>query len=201
MHKLLPDVVVETAELDPDVRAVAAAYFFFKEDARQIVHLGDGRALIEGAKEKYDIIILDAFSATSIPYHLTTREFLQAVKNRLAEGGIVCANLWASEGSYWDMVKTYSSVFPEVHLLDCAGSSNSVVLAMPTRVGLTVQGWVDRASAFEKAHPTGLDLPQLIQRGAAATTDIPDFARVLLDSKVKGAGNRFSSSPIPPTIL
>ena len=186
LRKLLPDVVVETAELDPEVRTVAAAYFFFKEDARQVVHLGDGRAFVEGAKEKYDIIILDAFSATSIPYHLTTREFLQAVKNRLAEGGVVCTNLWTSEDTYWDMVKTYSAVFPELHVLDCAGSANSLVLAMPTRVGLTVQGWVDRASAFEKAHPTGLDLPQLVQQGAAATTNIPDSARVLLDLKVSG---------------
>jgi spermidine synthase len=182
----LPEVIVETAELDPEVRAVAAAYFFFKEDARQIVHLGDGRAFIEGAKQKYDLIILDAFSATSIPDRLTTREFLQAVKSRLEEGGIVCANLWSSEASYWDMVKTYSAVFPELHVLRCAGSANNLVLALPVRTGLTVQGWVDRATAFEKVHPTGLDLPRLIDYGASETTTIPDSARILLDPKLSG---------------
>ncbi len=181
VHRLLPEAVIETAELDPEVRAVAAAYFFFKEDARQVVHLGDGRAFVETTKQRYDLIILDAFSATSIPDRLTTREFLQAVKDRLAEGGVVCANLWSSEASYWDMVKTYAAVFPEFHVLKCAGSANNLVLAMPVRTGLTVRGWVDRATAFEKIHPTGLDLPRLIDYGAEDTTTIPDSARILLD--------------------
>ena len=194
LHKLLPDAVIETAELDPEVRKVAAAYFFLKEDARQLVHIGDGRAFIEGSKDKYDLIILDAFSATSIPYHLSTREFLQAVRARLAPGGVVCANLWDSEASFWDMVRTYAAVFPELHILRCSASANSLVMAMPERVGLTVQGWEEKASAFEKAHPTGLDLPSLIERGAAATVDIPNSARILLDKKGSGLISGFEPS-------
>jgi len=195
LRKLLPDATIETAELDPEIRNVAAKYFFFKEDARQVVHLGDGRAFIERSKDKYDIIFLDAFTATSIPYHLTTREFLQALKDRLAEGGVACANLWAAETNYWDMVKTYSTVFPELHVVECAGSTNSIVLAMPAKIALTVQAWADKAAALEKTHPTGLDLPQLILRGAAATTSIPDTARVLLDKGTDnpGAPQRFTS--------
>jgi spermidine synthase len=181
LRKLLPDATIETAELDPEIRRVAAEYFFFEEDARQVVHLGDGRAFIERPGEKYDVVLLDAFSATSIPYHLTTREFLQAVMGRLAQGGVACANLWDAEPGYWDMVKTYAAVFPEIHVLKCAGSSNSLVLAIPTKTGLTAQAWADRATAFEKAHPTGLDLPRLILRGAAATVSIPGTARVRLD--------------------
>jgi spermidine synthase len=186
LRKLLPEVTIDTAELDPDVRDVAAKYFFFKEDVRQIVHLGDGRAFIERSKDKYDIIFLDAFTATSIPYHLTTREFLQVVKDHLAEGGVACANLWDAEANYWDMVKTYSAVFPELHVVKCTASANSIVLAMPARMDLTVQAWADKAAAFEKAHPTGLDLPQMILGGAARTTSIPETARVLVD---RGTGS------------
>jgi spermidine synthase len=181
LRKLLPDATIETAELDPEIRNVAATYFFFKEDARQIVHLGDGREFIERSKDKYDVIFLDAFTATSIPHHLTTREFLQAVKDRLADGGVACANLWDAEASYWDMVKTYSTVFPELHIVKCAASGNSVVVAMPAKTALTVRVWTDKAAAFEKAHPTGLDLPKLILQGAGETTSIPDTARVLVD--------------------
>jgi len=185
LRRLLPDATIETAELDPEMRNVAATYFFFKEDARQVVHLGDGRAFIERSKEKYDVIFLDAFTATSIPYHLTTREFLQAVKDRVADGGVVCANLWDAEATYWDMVKTYSTVFPGLRVVKCAGSGNSIVLATPAKASLTVQAWVDRAVAFEKIRATGLDLPQLIRTGAAETTSIPESARVLGD---KGSG-------------
>jgi spermidine synthase len=181
LHKLLPDATIETAELDPAIREVATTFFFFKEDERQIVHMGDGRKFIEDSKDKYDIIFLDAFSAMSIPYALTTQEFLKAVKDHLAEGGVACANLWDEEANYSDMVKTYSTVFPEWHVVKCAYSGNSILLALPNQRGLTVQSWADKAEAFEKVRPTGLNLPQLIRQGAAEKTNIPANARVLLD--------------------
>lgn len=187
LYKLLPDATIETAELDPDIRRVAAEYFFFREDSRQIVHMGDGRKFIEDSKDKYDIIFLDAFSATSIPYMLATQEFLKAVKDRLAVGGVVCANLWDGEADYPDMLKTYSTVFPELRVVKCAFSGNSILLALPNKMGLTIKAWMDKTEAFEKTHPTGLNLPQLIERGAAEQTDIPANARVLRDKdKDKG---------------
>jgi spermidine synthase len=185
LRKLLPDATIETAELDPEVRNVAAKYFFFKEDAQQVVHLGDGRAFIERSKEKYDLIMLDAFSATSIPYQLTTREFLEAVRDRVAEGGVVAANLWNSDASYWDMVKTYATVFPVWHVLNCAGAGNNILVAKPSKAGFSVRAWADRAAAFEKSRPTGLDLPQLILSGDDSQA-IPERARVLTDKRSGG---------------
>jgi spermidine synthase len=185
LRKLLPDATIETAELDPEIRNVAAKYFFFKEDAQQIVHLGDGRAFIEGSKDKYDLIMLDAFSATSIPYQLTTREFLEAVREHVAEGGVVAANLWQSDASYWDMVKTYATVFPVWHVLNCAGAGNNILVARPAKGDFSVQAWADRATVFEKNHPTGLDLPELI-RGGADSSPIPERARVLTDKRSVG---------------
>ena len=182
LYELLLDAVIETAELDPEVRDIATRYFFFKEDDRQIVHMGDGRKFIEDSKDKYDIIFLDAFgSSSSIPYMLTTQEFFKAVKDHLAVGGVACANLWDGGADYPNIVKTYSTVFPELHIVKCAFSGNSILLALPTKTDLTVQAWIDKARAFEKTHPTGLDLPRLIDRGAAEKTHIPANARILLD--------------------
>ncbi len=181
LYKLLPDAVIETAELDPEIREVAARYFFFREDGRQIVHLGDGRRFIEASKVKYDIIFLDAFSALSIPYHLATREFLKSVKDHLADGGLACANLWDAEADYHDMLRTYADVFPELHVVKCASSGNSILMALPAKAGLTIKAWMEKADAFEKTHPTGLNLSQLIQRGAFEKVDIPPTARLLLD--------------------
>ena len=183
LHRLLPDAQIETAELDPDILKIAASHFFFIEDKRQMVHLGDGRAFIENSKEKYDIIFLDAYSATSIPYALSTREFIMAAKEHLSPGGIVCANLWYTAPEYLDMLKTYSDVFPEIHLLDCIGSGNAILMAYPQKTGLTTRSWVNKAREFEKNHPTGLNLPQLIERGVVSV--LPDFsnAGVIRDRK------------------
>jgi spermidine synthase len=187
LRQLLPDATIETIEIDPEIRDVAARFFFLKEDDRQIVHLGDGRRFIENSTNKYDVIFLDAFSATSIPYMLTTQEFLKAVNEHLAPGGVLCANLWDEEADYPEMIKTYSTVFPELHVVKCASSGNSILLALPRKAGLTVPAWMDRAEAFEKACPTGLNLPQLIAQGAAVETHVSEDARVRFD---KGKGNR-----------
>ena len=185
LHRLLPDATIETAELDPVIRDIAAKYFDFREDDRQIVHIGDGRVFVEASRDHYDVIFLDAFGADSIPYRLTTREFLEAVKARLAEGGVACANLWDGAPEYPDMLRTYAAVFPELHVVKCSSSGNSVLLALPVNMGLTVQTWMGKAGEFEKAYPTDLDLARLIERGAAETIRIPARARILLD-KDKG---------------
>jgi spermidine synthase len=182
LHQLLPDLTIETAELDPVMLDIARRYFNFKEDARQKVSIGDGRKFIEKSKDKYDIIMLDAFSATSIPYLLATQEFLKSVKDHLAEGGVVCANLWYEEKDYPDMLKTYAANFPELHVLRCAGSTNAILLALPVKRDLTADKWIALAKSFEKAHTTGLDLHQLIDRGIEAVTHIPNSAKVLLDA-------------------
>jgi spermidine synthase len=181
LRRLLPDATIETAEIDPEVRDVATKFFFFKEDDHQIVHLGDGRRFIENSTNKYDLIFLDAFSATSIPYLLTTQEFLKAVNDRLAPGGVLCANLWDEDAGYPEILKTYSTVFPELHVVKCASSGNSILVALPEKADLTVAAWVAKAETFEKAHATGLNLPQLIALGAARETRIPENARVRLD--------------------
>ena len=39
------------------------------------------------------MIVIDAFYADSIPFHLATREFLELVRERLAPGGVVVVNV------------------------------------------------------------------------------------------------------------
>jgi spermidine synthase len=184
LYHLLPDAKIETAELDPAVIKAAIEYFFFKEDARQIVHSGDGRKFIEDSKDKYDIIFLDAFSATSIPYPLSTQQFLKAVKDHLAHGGIACANLVEVLPEFRDVLKTYTAVFTELNLLKCPNSGGNVILtANPQKAGLTAKSWADKARAFEKKNPTGLDLPKTIESTMADA--LPDLskAQVRFDKK------------------
>jgi spermidine synthase len=180
LHNLLPDAIIETAELDQSVLDVAKKYFYLTEDNRQKVHIGDGRAFIEKSKDKYDIIMLDAFSATSIPYMLATQEFLKSVKEHLADGGVVCANLWSHQADYNNMLKTYETVFPELHVLPCQSPwTNHLLVAMPTAQKLTVDKWKEKANAFDKAHPSGLKLTEFI--GRHITPAIPAGAKVIRD--------------------
>jgi spermidine synthase len=159
------------------------------------VHIGDGRKFIEQSRDKYDVIILDAFSATSIPYALSTQEFLIAVKDRLTSGGLVCANLWNEVAEYNDMLKTYDSVFPEWLLLRCGDSGNVILLAFPARMNLTPERWTGIAASFNRSYRTGLDLAGMIRRGVVRRPRIAPRAKVLLD-----AGTTTSTQTMPSRI-
>jgi spermidine synthase len=181
LYKILPETKIVTVELDPEVANMARKYFSYKEDERQVLALGDGRKYIEQSKDKFDIIMLDAFSAISIPYPLSTQEFLNACKAHLAPGGLVVANLWVEEPTYRSMIKTYDAVFPEWHVVRCLGSTNAILTALPEKRGLTLDSWKKAAQAFDATYKTGLNLAALLDVGLEAKTDIPPAAKVLLD--------------------
>lgn len=181
LHKLLPETRIDTVELDPEVLNVARKYFNLKEDDRQFVFVSDGRKFLEQSKDKYDIIMLDAFSATSIPYSLATKEFLEVCKNHLNEGGLVAANLWYAESNYPSMVKTYDAVFAEWRVVKCSDSTNAILTAFPTKRELTKEKWMEIAAEFDKTSKTGLNLPLLLDKGFEKETKIPPTAKVLLD--------------------
>jgi hypothetical protein len=42
---------------------------------------------------------------------------------------------WETASSFWDVVRTYSVVFPELRLVRCAGLGNSLVMAWPVKAG------------------------------------------------------------------
>jgi len=182
MRELMPGVTVETAELDPAVVDVAKKYFGLVTDDKQKVNVGDGRKFLEGSKDKYDLIILDAFSATSIPYLLATREFLQTCKAHLNEGGAVAANLWVTLPEYQDMLKTYDAVYPEWHRVRCPRSSNEILLAFSVRRELSAEKWMTDCKEFEKGHATGLELESLVEKGMQGVHVFSPGAKVLLDA-------------------
>ncbi|MEJ0059005.1 MAG: hypothetical protein WDM79_05240 [Terricaulis sp.] len=40
----------------------------------------DGRIFTRAARDRYDLILVDAYRGTFVPFHLTTREFYRIVK-------------------------------------------------------------------------------------------------------------------------
>lgn len=58
------------------------------------VHVGDARLLLETVTPgTYDVVLGDAFGGLAVPWHLTTGEFLEAVRARLGTGGVYLMNL------------------------------------------------------------------------------------------------------------
>ena len=81
-------------ELDPEVLAVNRDELGFRPTDAIDVRLGDARLGIAGAPgDAYELAIGDAFAGLSVPWHLTTREFLLEVDRALTRDGVYAMNL------------------------------------------------------------------------------------------------------------
>ena len=83
---------VEAVEIDPVVARVAREYFGLTP-ADATVHLMDGRRFLMTTDHSYDVVFLDAFGSSSIPFHLVTTEVFGLIKSRLRTGGVLAMNI------------------------------------------------------------------------------------------------------------
>jgi spermidine synthase len=100
---------------------VAHRWFAFPRDARLPVVVDDGRRFLQRTDERFDVIMVDAFYADGVPFHMTTLEFVRLMRDRLTPGGVIATNvIGALTGGSSQITralwKTYAAVFPTVEL-------------------------------------------------------------------------------------
>jgi spermidine synthase len=101
-----PHVHVDVAEVDPDVIDTAMKYFAVSPNPRLTVFNEDGRVYLSETSKTYDIIILDAYAKSYVPFQLLTQEFLRLVASHLNPDGVVISNLIGSVyGSTSDLAR------------------------------------------------------------------------------------------------
>ncbi|WLA68407.1 fused MFS/spermidine synthase [Bradyrhizobium diazoefficiens] len=84
-------------ELDPQVARIArdpTLFHFLSECGPDIrVVLGDARLTLTASPERYDLIVLDAFSSDAIPVHLLTREAFAGYLAHLTAHGVIVLHI------------------------------------------------------------------------------------------------------------
>jgi len=82
-------------EIDPDMEKLARRWFTYLDNTPARVRLvtGDGRLNLQGSRETYDLLFVDAFSGDGIPTHLLTKEALEIYRDRLAPRGLLILHL------------------------------------------------------------------------------------------------------------
>ena len=122
---------IDGIEIDPKIAQVGRDYFGMTQPNLNVI-IGDGRAALANSPQRYDVIALDAFRVPYIPWHLTTREYMQELRDHLTENGVIAMNVGRTRTDYQmvdAMAQTAASVFPSVYIVDVPGTFNSIVYA------------------------------------------------------------------------
>ena len=181
------DVTVDVVEIDPTVVDAARRYFGVEDSGRLNIHTMDGREFLEGTNHTYDVVVLDAYRADRVPYHLTTAEFMGLVRDRLDSDGVVVANvISAREGPesafYRAQYRTMDRAFEHVYSFPTSESRalQNIMLVASTGENLTETEFAER----NREREIGIDLAREIEhyRGSVPVGDAPllrdDYAPV-----------------------
>ncbi|MEN9762730.1 MAG: hypothetical protein RI906_2556 [Pseudomonadota bacterium] len=105
-----PSDIYDFFEINPEAVRVAETYFdnLSQAKTRQLrIILGDARLRIEqmSSDQKYDVIVLDAFSGGGVPVHLLTREAFKAYAQHLKPDGHIAINITNAYLNLYPVVK------------------------------------------------------------------------------------------------
>ena len=79
---------VDAVEIDPVVARIARTHFGLRPDEAEIYEM-DARQFLITHDKTYDLIVMDAFGSSSIPFHLVTNEAFGLMRSHLVLGGIL----------------------------------------------------------------------------------------------------------------
>ena len=94
-------------DIDKSLKKHAEEKFLGKKlGANKKFVVNDANQFLNENKEKYDLIVLDSYSAETPPLSLVTAEYFQRVKDHVKEGGIVAMNI-AAQPDFSDNYSTH----------------------------------------------------------------------------------------------
>ena len=124
-------IPIDGWEIDPDIVAVGREFFDMNEPNLNAL-VQDGRWGLAHSPWHYAVIGVDAYRLPYIPWHLTTREFFQEVRDHLTDLGVLVINVGRTPDDrrlVEAMVGTIGAVFPTVHVVDVPNTFNTIVFA------------------------------------------------------------------------
>jgi spermidine synthase len=111
-EEFFPRTRVDGVEIDAELSEIGRRYFDMNNPRLHLYH-EDARPFLRRIDARYDVISVDAYRQPYIPFYLTTKEFFETVRDRLAPGGVLIVNVGHPEGQD-DLEKVLSATIGEV---------------------------------------------------------------------------------------
>jgi spermidine synthase len=153
-----PQVSVTAVDIDPYVIDIAAKYFDVHQSTRLSIKEADGRIFLRRSPEKWDMIVLDAYYADSVPFFLTTREFFTIARAHLNPGGVLVNNVvsaatGAKSKFFRSVYRTMKDIFFQTHAFQVMENgrrtSNIEILAVNAKVVVKYATVKERAEQMQ----------------------------------------------------
>jgi predicted membrane-bound spermidine synthase len=96
LAKKYPSSVITVVEIDDKLESIATEYFKYQQPANVVSVAMDARAYVNRATAVYDVILVDVYNDSSIPFSLATKEFGDKVAQLVRNDGIIGVNIIAS---------------------------------------------------------------------------------------------------------
>jgi spermidine synthase len=159
--RYFPDARIDGVEIDSELFDIGRRYFGLRPRPQLHEYGEDARPFLRRIDARYDVIYLDTYRQPYIPFYLSTREFFELARSRLAPGGVVVVNLGHPESS--DALEkvlsaTMGTAFAHV-ARDPMEPTNTILMA--SRVPIT------RANLLAATRRLPGDLRPLAQRSSA----------------------------------
>ena len=179
-----PEVKVDVVEIDPEVINVAKRFFNVKDDPRLTIYNEDGRNYLSHTTKKYDLIILDAYSTTYVPFHLMTQEFFETIHGRLNEQGVIVSNLITSLAGdtsdlFWAEYKTVAQIFQSLYVFPTSDYGagliqNVILIASKNQQMLSKEALIEQIKKSQPANsPEMLSFASHLWNGPIRVENIP----------------------------
>jgi spermidine synthase len=128
------DIRMVGVEIDPGIIQAGVDYFEMNPAEMPSLHVEaqDGRYILTQLNEDFDVIAIDAYRPPYIPWHLTTVEFFQEVREHLTERGVVAINVGRTPEDRRlvnALTNVLLMVYPDVFAIDVPRSFNTILIA------------------------------------------------------------------------
>jgi len=178
----LPQLSAEYVEIDPAIVDVARRYFYLRTGPQLAIHVEDGRNFLQRSTQRWDFIYCDAYIGQSVPFHLTTLQFLDEVKRHLTPGGVFGLNLAAGLSDPFSraMYRTVRERFDSVYLFLAPRAPNMTVMASAGAITLPPGGLAERARELDRRFRFDPSLAMLAAWRGSVSLDMRE-AQILSD--------------------
>ena len=129
-EEFFPETRVDGVEIDSELSEIGRRYFDMNNPRLHLYH-EDARPYLRRTDARYDVISVDTYRQPYIPFYVTTVEFFESVRDRLAPGGVLIVNVGHPEGEN-DLEKVLTATIREAlpHVMrDPIEDTNTLLVA------------------------------------------------------------------------